>query len=90
MHNRGLWCGEPWRDASGVRRYRYTCHSRGRLRFRCKFSIFGDGGLVDAVHDVDLQGVQVGQDLVALGAGVLRNVPLLLPVGTWEPQKWDT
>lgn len=40
-----------------------------------------DGGLVDAVHDVDLQGVQVWQDLIALGTGVFRNIPLL-PVST--------
>ncbi len=43
---------------------------------------FNDGGLVDAVHDVDLQGVQVWQDLVALGTGVFGNVPLMLPVST--------
>lgn len=41
----------------------------------------GEEGLVDAVHDVDLQGVQVWKDLVAFGAGVFRNVALV-PVGT--------
>lgn len=46
----------------------------------------GDRGLVDAVHDVDLQGVQVRQDLVALGAGVFRDVPLMLPVSTYKGQ----
>lgn len=44
------------------------------------------GGLVDAVHDVDLQGVQVRQDLVALGTGVFGNIPLMLPVSTWESE----
>lgn len=43
--------------------------------------VYTDGGLVDAVHDVDLQRVQVWQDLVALGAGVFGNVSLL-PVST--------
>lgn len=43
---------------------------------------YNDGGLVDAVHDVDLEGVQVRQDLVALGTGMLRNVPVMLPVST--------
>lgn len=42
---------------------------------------YGDGGLVDAVHDVDLQGVQVWKDLAALRAGVFGNV-VLVPVGT--------
>lgn len=41
-------------------------------------------GLVDAVHDVDLQGVQVRKDLVTLGTGVFGNIPLMLPVGTWK------
>lgn len=41
-----------------------------------------DGGLVDAVHDVDLQGVQVWQDLVALGTGVFGNIPLMLPISS--------
>lgn len=43
---------------------------------------YDDGGLVDAVHDVDLQGVQVRQDLIALGTGVFGNIPLMLPVST--------
>lgn len=37
----------------------------------------GEEGLVDAVHDVDLQGVQVWKDLVAFGAGVFGNVALV-------------
>lgn len=41
-----------------------------------------DGCLVNAVHDVDLQRVQVRHDLVALGTGVFGNVPLMLPVGS--------
>lgn len=45
-----------------------------------------NGGLVDAVHDVDLQGVQVGQDLIALGTGVFGNIPLMLPVSTSSNQ----
>lgn len=40
------------------------------------------GGLVDAVHDMDLQRVQVWQDLIALGTGVFGNVALMLPVST--------
>ena len=31
-------------------------------------------GSDDAVHDVDLQGVEVGEDFVALRTGVFRNV----------------
>lgn len=46
-----------------------------------------DARLVDAVHDVDLQGVQVWKDLITLGARVLRDIPLMLPVSTW---KWET
>ena len=37
-------------------------------------------GSYDAIHDVDLQTVQVGQVDVTLGTDVLRNVHLLLPV----------
>lgn len=43
----------------------------------------------DAVHDVDLQGVEVGEDFVTLGTGVLWDVHLLLPIsalGTWGQQ----
>lgn len=73
---------------------RGTGKSRGRLRLRCYRSHFlvdasNDGGLVDAVHDVDLQGVQVWQDLIALGTGVFRNIPLL-PVSTWESETMIT
>lgn len=46
-----------------------------------------DARLVDAVHDVDLQGVQVWKDLITLGTRVLRDIPLMLPVSTW---KWET
>lgn len=44
--------------------------------------VYGDGGLVDAVHDVDLQGVQVWEDLTALRAGVFGNV-VLVPLSTY-------
>lgn len=46
-----------------------------------------DARLVDAVHDVDLQGVQVWKDLITLGTRMLRDIPLMLPVSTW---KWET
>lgn len=60
--------------------------SRGRLRSSANVAavvggVYTDGRLVDAVHDVNLQRVQVRQDLVALGTGVFGNVSLL-PVST--------
>lgn len=44
------------------------------------------GFLDDAVHDVDLQGVQVWQDLIALWTGVFGNIPLMMPVSSWESE----
>lgn len=39
-------------------------------------------GLVDAVHDVNLQSVQIREDLITLGTGVFRNAHRILPVGS--------
>lgn len=46
--------------------------------------------LDDAVHDVDLQGVQVWQDFVALWTGVFRNIPLMGPVTPWNTERCMT
>lgn len=73
-------CGVP-------ERRRGTVKSRGRLRLRCYRSHWccrHAEALVDAVHDVDLQRVQVWQDLIALGTSMFGNVPLVLPVSSWR------
>lgn len=46
-------------------------------------------GLVDAVHDVNLQRVQIREDRVTLGTGVFGNAPLILPVGSYGSRSQD-